>query len=120
MRTLSKYLTPVAFLAAFLLVGTPSAPGVRVVDAIVTDTSDASTIGGCAYAYWQEEDDDDDDSFDDFMCATSVVAGVWAIRSAWVGAALVGMGGVPSAGALLGAGALGVYSLVVGLIYCTE
>ncbi|MDE0040075.1 MAG: hypothetical protein OXU77_21335 [Gammaproteobacteria bacterium] len=117
MRKLTNYLTPAAFLAAFLLVGTPSAPGVRAVEAVVmAEAPTAGAVGGCVYAYAPEEASDG--SFDDFMCATSVVAGTWAIRSAWVGAALVGMGGVPSAGSFLAAGALGVYSLVVGLVYC--
>lgn len=49
--------------------------------------------------------DPGDDSFDDFMCATSVAAGTWAIRSAYVGGAMILMGGVPSAASFFRGGA---------------
>lgn len=66
-------------------------------------------------------DDEDDlpdpgnDSFDDFMCATSVVAGTWAIRSAYVGGAMILMGGVPSAASFFVAGLIGAYSMFAGI-----
>ncbi len=54
------------------------------------------------------------------MCLTGITAGMWAVRSAYVGAALIGMGGAVTAGSLLAAGTLGAYSLVVGMVYCGE
>lgn len=64
--------------------------------------------------------DPGDNSFDDFMCATSVVAGTWAIRSAYVGGAMILMGGVPSAASFFVAGLIGAYSMFAGLAFCGE
>ena len=121
MKHLMRYgAVPTAFVAAFLLFGIPSAPGIVAVGTVTEVSVD---VGGCAHAYGMGDDEDDfpdvgRPNFDDFMCATSAVAGLWAVRSAYVGGALVLMGGVPSAASFFAAGAIGAYAMVTGLMFC--
>ena len=119
MRHFFKYIsTPLAFVLAFFMFGTPSAPGLTAVE----EVADVSVgVGGCAYAYGPGEDERDlpnDDNFDDFMCATAVVAGAWAVRSWYVTGALLLMGGAPGAAGFFASGVIGAYGFVAGLIFC--
>lgn len=114
---LKMLVVPIAFVAAFMLFGAPSAPAT----AFFSDSGAAcADTGGNCYGACNNGDSNGDGDFDGFMCLTGITAGVWAVRSAYVGAALIGMGGAVTAGSLLAAGALGAYSLIVGMVYCGE
>ena len=55
---------------------------------------------------------------DDFMCATAIVAGAWAVRSWYVADALLLAGGAPGAAGFFISGGIGAYGFIVGLMFC--
>lgn len=69
-----------------MLFGAPSAPAT----ALFSDSGVAcADTGGSCYGACNDGDSNGDGDFDGFMCLTGITAGMWAVRSAYVGAALI-------------------------------